>query len=165
MMGVVDIEDMIMVSILNLGLNLDAARRSSGEYPADEDYWYRVLNNIILDSGAPIVRDPADVNGNGVVDIVDLVLVAGALGNAGGCAFPIPSNTRAIHGSRGPRMATPSTTIKSHKSNITTRYSFFKATLSSFHPTGKQYCYLIIPIRSIGDVGYRINSPKPQLSL
>ena len=83
--GVVDIEDLIQIAILNYGVNLHTV--SSGDF-SESDSWNDTLENIwnntlenILKDGVAISRDPADVNEDGIVDIVDLVLVAGALGN------------------------------------------------------------------------------------
>ena len=86
--GVIDIKDLIELTILNVALALDA----------DSFYWKitdteatvglndNSIGNILDDawnSGDTLsdVRNPADVNEDDVIDIIDLVLVAGALGD------------------------------------------------------------------------------------
>ncbi len=76
--GVIDIDDLIMISILNFELDL-AADSSGGLSSSQQRAWYDILDNIT--STVPGPRNPADVNKDGIIDIVDLVLVAGALGN------------------------------------------------------------------------------------
>ena len=81
--GVIDIKDLIELTILNVALVLDEY-----SYSADTEdtlgLYYSGIGNILVEawnSGDTDVRNPADVNKDGVIDIIDLVLVAGALGN------------------------------------------------------------------------------------
>ncbi len=93
--GVVDIKDVIRISIINFGLSFDAFA-SVDSYLSDEDYYYweTILRDILSREGGEIVRDPADVNKDGDVDIVDLVLVAGALGDAAAAPSLYPQALR-----------------------------------------------------------------------
>ena len=80
--GVVDIKDLIELTILNAALVNEYALG----YIADTvELYYSDIGNILADAwnsdGTTDVRNPADVNKDGVIDIIDLVLVAGALGN------------------------------------------------------------------------------------
>ena len=68
--GVVDIEDLILMFALHLD--------------EEETYIENTIENAFEfdpDSCNRVIKDPADVNEDGIIDIVDLVLVAGALGN------------------------------------------------------------------------------------
>ena len=82
--GVVDIKDLIELTILNVALVLDEY-----SYPNTGDtvgLYGTGIGNILADAWNNVVvttpvRNPADVNEDDVIDIIDLVLVAGALGN------------------------------------------------------------------------------------
>lgn len=77
--GVVDIKDIVEIMILNVGLVLD---ENTG-FKIDESIGleFEEVSDILSDAlNGSLVRDPADVNMDGIIDIIDLVLVAGALG-------------------------------------------------------------------------------------
>ncbi|MDE0637377.1 MAG: dockerin type I domain-containing protein, partial [Candidatus Poribacteria bacterium] len=78
--GVVDIADLVEINILNLFLYFDEVGWPSGLGPSETKRWGSILYDL-QNLTPTYVYDPADVNGDGVIDIVDLVLVAGALGN------------------------------------------------------------------------------------
>ena len=76
--GVVDIEDLNLMFALHLEDTYYTILSSDEEYVVEA----LIKNAFDLDDTCDIViKDSADVNNDGIIDIVDLVLVAGALGN------------------------------------------------------------------------------------
>ena len=87
--GVVDIKDLIELTILNVALVLEGNQsqyqhtyNTSKTIGLNEEDIVNILVDALKSSDVfSDVRNPADVNEDDVIDIIDLVLVAGALGN------------------------------------------------------------------------------------
>ena len=77
--GIVDTADLVEIEIIN------ASEGDVLDFYSEEDLDH--LDNVLKPS---FVYDPADVNRDGIIDIVDLVLVAGALGNAAAAPSAYP---------------------------------------------------------------------------
>ena len=131
-----------------------------------------------------------DVNGDGTVNIADLVLVAGALGKTGqnaadvngdsvvniadlvlGCwrigykcrrTFSASPHLRNAHCYRGQTVAIRCTAIGPHRCNVTTRYPVLTTTPRSVNTERDRYCLRTIRIRSILRRGSRISCQKMQ---
>ena len=76
-------------------------------------------------------QNAADVNGDGQVNIQDLVLVAGALGTSAAAPSLFSSIRISTHRSRCQTVAISSTAPKPYRSNISERYSILTRPLSS----------------------------------
>ena len=79
--GIVDTADLVEIEIIN------ASEGDVLDFYTEEEIDH--LGSALNPAGG-FIDDPADVNADGVIDIVDLVLVAGALGNAAAAPSAYP---------------------------------------------------------------------------
>ena len=109
-------------------------------------------------------QNPADVNSDGLVNIQDLVLVAGALGTSCRRTVSVLSISINAYRCRDQTVAISSTAPNPNGCDIAERYSLFRATPRSVNPGKRRLSWQTIPTRSTLKRGYRISCQMARMS-
>ena len=120
---------------------------------------------LVASNFGEIGQTAADVNGDGVVNIIDLTLVAGAFGNTAGAPVTVGSRPRDRSYKRpSSTVAESSAANESHRPRFSAWRSHLGTTPCFLNSAKRRHCCQTIRIRSILRRGYPINSQCQQMS-